>query len=194
VGPCDGGRSSISALRPAAVPATHSTPGHSARVLPSTDRGPIRTRARERGLEDLGEFGARDLATLDVDELEHRVVEAPPRLGVGVEVGGVAVAGEPYCESQHLVPPLEVGFCVLEFGFRCRLLLGDAVLVRLEQLERDRVGVIGAQELLALVRERGELLGERDAGFGASPRRDTISSSSSFISCVTHLSSSCTCR
>lgn len=102
--------------------------------------------------EDLGEVGAVDLTgSADPDLREEGLVELPADRGGRIEVGGVAVAGE-------VERPVDRGFGVSE-GRRGQVeeslgvveFTGDALLLGLEQVERDGVVVVGLEELGALV-------------------------------------------
>ncbi|MBI4729469.1 MAG: hypothetical protein HY775_08215 [Acidobacteria bacterium] len=104
-----------------------------------------------------------NVAVQDVDRAEHNVVESPPHRRARLAVGLVAVAGEADRHGEDLLPAGEVAFEIGELCLGRALRRGDAVLVLLEELEGDRVRVVRAQELLPLVGELGDLLGEHDA-------------------------------
>src|SRR5207344_2586459 len=68
----------------------------------------IRTRAREERREDLRELRPADLAILDVDGLEHSVVEATAHRRPRLPVRRVAVAGESDGGAEDVLPAVEV--------------------------------------------------------------------------------------
>ena len=71
----------------------------------------------------------------------------------------MAAPGKSDGDRENLLPLVEVGLGFGQLGLGLVLLFGDAILVALEELERDRVGVVGAQRLLTLLGERGQPLG-----------------------------------
>jgi hypothetical protein len=64
----------------------------------------IRTRAREERREDFGELRPTDPPVLDVDALEHSVVEVSPHRRSRPKVRSVTVAGEPDGRSENVLP------------------------------------------------------------------------------------------
>jgi len=70
----------------------------------------------------------------------------------------VTVAGQLDGRSKDVLPALEVAFRRLQLTPEHLLNPGDAVLLRLQEVKRDRVRVEGVQKLVSLVGELGELL------------------------------------
>ena len=90
-----------------------------------------------------------------VDRLEQRLIDEPPVrvVGVLVEVGGVGQQFQGVVEvlSRSGVVAVVRGDPVLD-GLQRR---GDPVLLPLEEVERDRPGVVGLEQLLLLAFELG---------------------------------------
>jgi hypothetical protein len=68
----------------------------------------------------------------------------------------VAVAGEPDGVAEHVLPAFEVSLPRLELVLGCVLGDADAVLLRLRQIERDRIRLEALQELASLLGQLGE--------------------------------------
>jgi hypothetical protein len=58
----------------------------------------------------------------------------------------VAAPGKSDGDRENLLPLVEVSLGSGQLGLGLVLLFGDAILVALEELERDRVRVVGTQE------------------------------------------------
>ena len=80
-----------------------------------------------------------------MDGLEQGVVEASGHGRSGLEICGVAVAGEPDGGPKHILPALEVALRRLQLVLGRLLRDADAVLIRLQQLEWDRARVLDAR-------------------------------------------------
>ena len=126
----------------------------------------IRTRAREERREDLRELRPADLAILDVDGLEHSVVEATAHRRPRLPVRRVAVAGESDGGAEDVLPAVEVALRRLQLASGRLLGNADAILLRFQEIERDRIRVEGLQELASLFGELGELPRQDDPALG----------------------------
>ncbi|WP_063711370.1 hypothetical protein [Nocardia asiatica] len=108
--------------------------------------------ATEQRLERFGQVST-DVVLFDVDLLEEGLVEQSPGLGVGGEVGRVAVAGVAECGSEILLDYFQVGPACFESAVNLGKLCGDAVLFGLHQVERHGSGVVGLEQLGTLVQQ-----------------------------------------
>jgi hypothetical protein len=81
--------------------------------------------------------------------LEDGDIEASPNRGSRLQIRGVAVTGEPDGGPEHVLPALEVALRRLEHCLVCLLPRADTLLLRLQQIERDRVRVEGLGACLA---------------------------------------------
>lgn len=107
----------------------------------------------EERFERFGEL-ARDLVgVVDPELLEDGLVELSTQRRAGCEVGAFPVDGEVDGSGEVRLDRLEADVDRCQSLFGCGQLTGDAVLFDLEEVERDRVGVVGIEELLALVGE-----------------------------------------
>jgi hypothetical protein len=87
----------------------------------------------------------------------------------------VAVAGEPHGVAEHVLPAFEVALRRLELVLGRVLGDADAVLLRLRQIERDRIRLEGLQELASLLGQLCERPSQDDRRSEASACRSTIS-------------------
>lgn len=118
-----------------------------------------------------------DLPVLDVDGLEHRLVEATAHGRSSLQVRRLAVAGELDRGSEDVLPTVEVRLCDVELLLRRPLLRGDAILLILQELKWDGVrAVVSAGSALA-ARERTRRPGrihtrssQRTSGASRAPR------------------------
>ncbi len=100
---------------------------------------------------------ARDLALVaEQQALEERHIELPPQPVIGLAIGGGAVAGPRQGTGEVGLGLLEVALDLRQAAFRVCDLGREPVLLALEQVERDRIGVVGVQELLAFAFELPE--------------------------------------
>ncbi|HKI29982.1 MAG TPA: hypothetical protein VKB32_11230 [Actinomycetota bacterium] len=75
----------------------------------------------------------------------------------------MAVTGEPDRCTEGVLPAVKVALHSLQLGLGGLLCHADAVLLGLEQIERDRVRVEGLQQLASLFGDPGERLRQDDA-------------------------------
>jgi homoserine kinase len=88
------------------------------------------------------------------------LVEQATNVAVGFDVGGVAVTQEVEDLSQGGAGGLVAGLDVGELLLDPAELAGDALVFALEQVDRDRAGVVRVEQLLPLSDELGPLLRE----------------------------------
>jgi hypothetical protein len=93
---------------------------------------------------------------LDVDGLEHRVVEASPNRRPRFWYASWQLPASRMAVRRMSCQPSRSP-CVVSSSLclGCLLCCADAVLLRLEQIERDSVRVEGLYELAPLIRELG---------------------------------------
>nr|WP_228838004.1 hypothetical protein [Nocardia amamiensis] len=108
--------------------------------------------AAEECLERLGQFNA-DVVLFEVDLLEEGLVEQAPDAAVGLQVARIAVAGVVQRSTQVVLNDLDVEQAGLQVCLDPGQLPGDAVLFVFHQIERDRSGVVGLEQLGPLIEQ-----------------------------------------
>jgi hypothetical protein len=90
---------------------------------------------------------------VDEQSLEERLVELAAEFVGGAAVGGFAVLGQGQCLGEIGLGRVGVVVHRGEARFGCGDLGGDAGLFGLEEVERDRIGVVGVEQSLAFILE-----------------------------------------
>ncbi|HEY5193105.1 MAG TPA: hypothetical protein VIJ39_04420 [Solirubrobacteraceae bacterium] len=107
----------------------------------------------EDQVEGLGQLTRNAVLVVNHQPLEEGEVELPPHSGRCFAVGRLAVP-HPREGTVHVgLGGLEVAFCGHAAAFDGRDLGSDPCLLALEQVERDGIGVVGIEQLLALICE-----------------------------------------
>ncbi|HZQ64456.1 MAG TPA: hypothetical protein VFA66_04435 [Gaiellaceae bacterium] len=119
-------------------------------VVASFGRDEIANSWAEERREWLAEVGSDIAAALDVDALEEGLVDLSPEHGVCAEVHRVTVLEEAEAGHEVRLAGVVVHFSAGETRAYLAQGRSDPVLLALEQVEGDRLGVVRLEELVAL--------------------------------------------
>jgi hypothetical protein len=101
----------------------------------------------------VGERVPVDFFAVDFDALEEGVVEEAPLGGVGLEVGGLDVVGEVEREVERFEDGFVVGLVAAEELVGGDAFAADPLLLVVEDVVADQVGVVGGEEFALFVVE-----------------------------------------
>ncbi|MET8776599.1 hypothetical protein ABZV58_16445 [Nocardia sp. NPDC004654] len=111
----------------------------------------------QQGLERFGQLDV-DMVLFEVDLLEECLVEQATDAGTCFQIARMTVAGVVERGAQIVLNDLDAEQASLQADLDPGQLVGDAVLFVFHEVERDRSGVVGLQQLRSFIEQALPLL------------------------------------